>query len=261
MGSAFTSLAFGKETVSVSGSTTVLPLAEAAAEAFNAAQDNYEVLVTGGGTGVGIKNVAEGNSNIGMASREVTPDEKKQFGDRFEENLAGYDGIVIAVSKKIYDAGVTELSKDQIKKIYTGEIDNWKDVGGPDEEIYVIAREQGSGTHDTFNEDIMDDKKAETQGVSTVAGSNAEIKTAITGSDSAIGYLGFSYVSDGSVGAINLDGVTPAAESIKDGRYELARKLYFYTFGEPTEGAQEFIDFALSAEGRKIAEENGFVTA
>jgi phosphate transport system substrate-binding protein len=171
----------------------------------------------------------------------------------------GYDGIVIAISKQIYDAGVTELSKDQVKQIYTGEINNWEDLGDPDELILVIAREQGSGTRDTFNEDIMGDKKAETPGVNTVAGSNAEIKTAITGGDNAIGYLGFSYVQDGAVGALTLDGVEPTAETIKDGSYELARKLYFYTFDEPTAGAEAFIEFTLSEEGQNIAEENGFV--
>ena len=120
-----------KETVSVSESTTVLPLAEAGAETFNGAQSDYQVLVIGGGTGVGIKNAVEGNSDIGMASREVTADEKSQFGDKFRENMVGYDGIVIAVSKQIFDAGVTSMTKDQVKKIYSGEIKNWKDLGGP----------------------------------------------------------------------------------------------------------------------------------
>ena len=248
-----------KETVRVSGSTTVLPLAEGGAEAFNADQSEYQVIVTGGGTGVGIKNIAEGNSEIGMASREVTSDEISQFGDKFEENMVGYDGIVIAVSKQISEAGVTALTKDQVKEIYNGEINNWKDLGGPDEQILVVAREQGSGTRDTFNEDIMDDKKAETPGVNTVAGSNAEIRTALTGSDSAIGYLGFSYAEDGAVGVITLDGVTPTSETIKDGSYELARKLYFYTFGDATKGAQAFIEFMTDADGQKVAEEYGFV--
>jgi len=247
------------ETVTVAGSTTVLPLAETCAEAFNDEQSEYRVSVTGGGSGVGIKNIAEGMSNIGMASREVTPDEISQFGDKFQEFLVGYDGIVIAVSKQIYDAGVTELSKDQVKRIYNGEINNWEDLGGPDELILVIAREQGSGTRDTFNEDIMDDKKAETPGVNTVAGSNAEIKTAITNSDNAIGYLGFSYVQDNAAGVIALDGVLPTEETIKDGSYELNRKLYFYTFGEPDRGAQAFIDFVIGSQGQQIAEENGFV--
>ena len=252
-------LGIARETVSVSGSTTVLPLAEGGAEAFNAVQSDYEVLVTGGGTGVGIKNIVEGNSDIGIASREVTADEISQFGDRFQENLMGYDGIVIAVSKPIYDSGVTSLTKDQVKKIYAGEINNWKDLGGPDDQILVAAREQASGTRDTFNEEMMGDKKAETPGVSTVAGSNAEIRTTITGSDKAIGYLGFSYAEDGAVGAITLDGVTPSAETIKDGSYELARKLYFYTFGDATPGAKAFIDFMVGPKGQEVAEEYGFV--
>ena len=252
-------LGMAKETVSVSGSTTVLPLAEGGAEAFNAVQSDYEVLVTGGGTGVGMKNIAEGNSDIGIASREVTADEISQFGDRFKENLVGYDGIVIAVSKPIYDSGVTSLTRDQVKKIYTGEINNWKDLGGPDDQILVAAREQASGTRDTFNEVIMGDTKAETPGVGTVAGSNAEIRTILTGSDKAIGYLGFSYAEDGAVGMITLDGVTPAAETIKDGSYELARKLYFYTFDDATPGARAYIDFMVGPKGQKVAEEYGFV--
>lgn len=252
-------MVMAKETVRVSGSTTVLPLAEGGAEVFNGEQSDYRVIVTGGGTGVGMKNIAEGNSEISMASREVTAEEIDQFGDEFQENLIGYDGIVIGVSKEIYDAGVTSLSKDQVKKIYSGEIKNWEDLGGPDEEILVVAREMGSGTRDTFNEDIMDDKKAETPGVNTVAGSNAEIRTALTGSDKAIGYLGFSYAEDGAVGVITLDGVAPTAETIKDGSYELARKLYFYTFGDASAGVQAFIDFMAGSEGQQVAEEYGFV--
>jgi phosphate transport system substrate-binding protein len=260
VGAVCTSMVMAKETVSVSGSTTVLPLAEAGAEAFNGEQSDYQVLITGGGTGVGIKNIAEGNSDIGMASREVTEDEKSKFQDKFNENLIGYDGIVIAVSKQIYDAGVTTLTSDQVKKIYAGEITNWKELGGPDEPILAVAREQGSGTRDTFNEDIMGDKKAETPGVSTVAGSNAEIRTALTGSDYAIGYLGFSYAEDESLGAITLDDVEPTTKTIKDGSYELNRKLYFYTFGDAKPGAQAFIDFMKGSKGQKIAEEYGFVT-
>ena len=259
MGALGTSVVMAKETVRVSGSTTVLPLAEGGAEAFNGEQSDFQALITGGGTGVGMKNIAEGNSDIAMASREVTSEEISNFGDKFQENLVGYDGIVIGVSKQISDAGVTSLTKDQVKKVYSGEITNWKDLGGPDSEILVISREQGSGTRDTFNEDVMGDKKAETPGVSTVAGSNAEVRTAITGSDKAIGYLGFSYAEDGAVGAITLDGVKPTAETIKDGSYELARKLYFYTFGDAKPGARAFIDFMTGPEGQKVAQEYGFV--
>lgn len=157
-----TTMVVAMEDVRVAGSTTVLPLAEGGAEVFNAEQSDYRVTVTGGGTGVGMKNIAEGNSEIAMASREVTDEEREKFGDKFQENLIGYDGIVIAVSREIYDAGVTSLSKEQVEEIYAGEIDNWEELDGPDEEILVIGREQGSGTRDTFNEEIMGDKSAET---------------------------------------------------------------------------------------------------
>jgi phosphate transport system substrate-binding protein len=194
-----------------------------------------------------------------MASREVTKDEKGKYGDKFQQFDIGYDGVVIAVSKAVYDAGIKELTSEQVKKIYAGEIKNWKELGGPDEEIYVIAREQGSGTSDTFNEDIMGDKKAETPGASTTAMGSSEVKTAIAGSDSAIGYLGFSYTEGGNIGIITLDGVLPSVQTIKDGSYKLHRRLYLYTFGESTSCAKAFIDFATSAEGQKVAEYNGFI--
>jgi phosphate transport system substrate-binding protein len=258
IGSIFTSAAFAAQTVRVSGSTTVFPLAQAAAEVFNEMQKDYTVLVSAGGTGVGIKDVAVGNSDIGMASREVTKDEKTKYGDKFQENLVAYDGIVIAVNKALFNAGITALTKDQVKKIYNGNITNWKELGGPDKEIYAIVREPGSGTRDTFNEDIMGDKAAKCPGYDTQATGNFEVKTAITGNEAAIGYLGFSYARDG-VGVITLDGVLPTAQSIKDGSYGLQRKLYFYFYGNPTLKAKAFTDFVKGSEGQRIAEENGFV--
>lgn len=250
--------AVAKTTVSVSGSTTVLPLGEALAEAFNSQSADYNVLVTGGGTGAGMTAAAEGRSDIAMASREVTAAEKQKYGDKFQQNDIGYDGVIIAVSKPIYDAGVTKLTKDQVKEIYAGNISNWKQVGGPNRQIYAIAREQGSGTRDTFNELIMGSTKAQTK-ENTVAQGSAEVKTAITGSDKAIGYLGYSYVQDGKVGVEALDGILPTIQSIKDGSYLLHRHLYLYTFGDPKPGAKAYIDFAKSAAGQKVAEENGFI--
>jgi phosphate transport system substrate-binding protein len=247
------------EKVTVAGSSTVLPLGEAAAEAFNFEQKDYLVSVTGGGTGAGITGIAEGRFDIAMASREVTPVERKRYGNGFVEHLVGYDGIVVAVSKPIYQAGIASLSKDQLRKIYAGEINSWRDLGGPDEEIYVVSREQGSGTRDTFDEVIMGDKGAETPGVDTVALGSAEVKTALAGSDKAIGYLGFSYAKGGNIEPIALDGVMPSVQSIRNGSYELSRKLYFYTFGKPKDGANAFIAFAMGPEGQQTAERMGFV--
>lgn len=251
------SLALVKE-VTVSGSSTAMPLVEAAAEEFNINQRNYAVAVTAGGTGAGIMGIAERKFNIAMASREVTADERQRYGDKFQEFKIAVDGICVAVSDEIYRNGVKGLSREQVRDIYSGRITNWKDVGGPDEGIYVIAREDGSGTRDTFNEEIFGSKDAETPGVDTVAMGSADVKTAIAGSDKAIGYLGFNYLG-GGVQAIAFDGFMPTHDNIKLDLYELHRNLYFYTYGEPSPGAKAFIEFVQGPEGQKIAKDQGFI--
>jgi phosphate transport system substrate-binding protein len=237
-----------------------MPLVEACAEEFNKIQNEVRVSVTGGGAGVGIKNVAGGTADVAMASREVKPDEIASYGDSFREFLVAYDAIAIVVSQRIYDAGITDLSREEVRAIYSGDITNWKDLGGPDAGIYVAAREVGSGTRDTFNEMVLGSEKAETPGVTTSHGSNAEVKTAVTGSDKAIGYVGMNYVQGGAQRAVAYEGVMPIAETIKDGSYPLSRALNLYTFGDPSPAAETFIDFVLSEEGQRIVEGAGFVS-
>ena len=244
--------------VTVSGSSTVMPLAEVAAEEFNIQQKDYVVTVSAGGTGAGILGIAERKNDIAMASRELTEDERQRFGDSFEEFLVGLDGISLAVSDEVYQAGVSGLSRQQVRDIYSGNITNWKEVGGPDTDIYVISREEGSGTRDNFNEVVLGSRDAETPGVDTVAFGGAEVKTAISGSDKAIGYLGFNYLGSG-VHGIAFNGIMPSYENIKLDLYELHRHLYFYTFGKPSDGSQAFIDFVRGPQGQKIAAQEGFI--
>ena len=244
--------------VTVMGSSTVMPLAESAAEAFNQEQNEYLVSVTAGGTGAGILGIVERKYNIAMASRIITEEEKERFGESFQQFKVGMDGISIAVSDEIYQKGVRNLNRDQVKRIYSGEITNWKEVGGPDRDIYVVSREYGSGTRDDFNEAVMEEIDAETGGVDTIAYSGAAVKTAISRSDRAIGYLGFNYLG-GGVQGIAFNGIVPSYENIKLDIYELKRNLYFYTFGDPVPGAMAFIDFVLGPQGQKIAAEEGFI--
>jgi len=252
--------AFAAEKVTVSGSTTVLPLAEVEGEAFTGQQADCQVTVAGGGTGAGITESGEGRSDIAMASRTIKDSERSKYSkNNFQQFFIGYDGICIIVSKSIYDDGIKAITEDQLKDIYSGKIINWKELKGPDAEIYAIAREDGSGTRDTFNELIMGSTTAETPGGKTISMSSAEIKTAVTGSDKAIGYVGFSYAESGDVGVLTYEGVNPNVANIKSSSYPLARRLYFYTWGQPTPCAKEFIDFVLSTAGQKIAGENGFI--
>ncbi len=247
-----------EKVVTVSGSTALLPLVAAAADAFNDQQKEYFVTVTGGGTQPGIVDIAERKVDIAMTSGELTKEEKTSLGSNFTEYPVGYGDIVVAVSPAICAAGVTDLTSDQIKNIYQGNITNWKDVGGPDESIYVVARMPGSGTMDTFNEAILGDVNTETPGVSTNTLSDGETRTAIEGSDKAIGYLGLIYAQTGDIKPIALDGIQPGIESLRNGAYKLTRKLSLYTYGDPNSGAKKFIDFLLSAKGQGIVKETGF---
>jgi phosphate transport system substrate-binding protein len=228
------------------------------AEEFNKMQSDYSVTIRGGGSGVGINDVASGLSQIGMTSRQVKSSEIDKFGDKFIEHVIAKDCICIVVSKPIYDAGVKDLSQDQIKKIYMGEIDNWNEVGGPTEPIFCVAREVGSGTRDYFNEHFFADTKKETPGVDTYEGSNAGVATAVGNSDKAIGYVALNYINAKGLHAVAVDGVEPTMETARDGSYPIVRDLYMYTFNKTSDGAQAFLDFALSEDGQKIAEEEGF---
>jgi len=254
----------GAAIVTVSGSSTVMPFAELAAEEFNMMQDNYTVIVKAGGSGVGIVDVAEGRSNIAMTSREIKLQERQRYETpttRFIELPVAFDAICLVVSEEVYDSGITSLTKDEVRRIYSGSITNWAILGGPDDEIFAVGRRAGSGTRDTFNEVIMGSREAETPGVAYDGGESSEVKFSTQGSENAIGYMGYSFVMTGDARVISLDGIAPSIDNIRNGTYPLARKLYFVTLGQPSTGASSFIDYVLSPAGQQIATENGFIPA
>lgn len=229
-------------------------------------QDEIRVQVSGGGSGRGIQDITTGLANIGMASRKVKESEIALFGDGFVEHLIGYDAISVAVSKDVYDAGIIGISSEDLAKIYRGEIDNWKYIRvpgtmeyGPDLKILCVARISGSGTRDTFNEMILGDDRIETEGVDLYTLENAEVKTILVQSNKAIGYIGIGYTKTGDIRAIELDGLEPSLENIRDGNYALARSLYLYTWNGTGENEKTFIDFVLSEKGQNILEEEGFI--
>lgn len=252
----------GEAIVTVSGSSTVMPFAELAAEDFNMMQDNYTLNVKSGGSGVGIVDAAEGRSDIAMTSREIKLEERQRYETPtriFVEQPVAFDAICLVVSQEVYDSGITSLTKDEVRRIYSGSIANWADLGGPDTEIFAIGRRPGSGTRDTFNEIIMGSREAETPGVAYDSGESSEVKFSTQRSENAIGYMGYSFVMTGDARVISLDGVEPTIDNIKNGTYPLARKLYFVTLGQPSPGARAFIDYILSPAGAQIATENGFI--
>ncbi len=245
----------------VSGSNTVLPIGQACAEAFMDGHWDADIQVSGPGSSVGITSIGEGTADIAMSSREAKPAELSSYPSLTKYTIA-YDGIPIIVhpSNK-----VKSLTMAQLRGIYNGTLRNWKDLGGADMKIVVYSRDSASGTREFFHEFVMHNDDF----VQPLyeKNSHAAIKQAIAQTPGAIGYVGLGYV-DSSVKALAIDNATsgepanaivPSLATIKDGSYPISRGLYFYTMGNATGLAKEFIVYVLSSEGQDIVEEEGFV--
>ncbi|GMR05010.1 MAG: phosphate ABC transporter substrate-binding protein [Thermodesulfobacteriota bacterium] len=252
-----------KETIMVAGSTTVLPVVTRGAERFMAAHPGVRITVNPGGSGVGVKSVGNGLVDIGMASRRITDEEIKNFSPiDFKVFVIGRDAVACVVSSEIYDAGVRSLTRLQIKKIYSGEIDNWKEVGGPDKRIFVIDKEMHRGTRHVFMKYVFGDSRARARGADLIAGSNNEEQTKVALSDTAIGMLSLAWINKDVKGVgLRVKGkiIEPTLKNIRNGTYPISRDLNLITRGEDAPTVKAFIDYILSPEGQKIVEESGFV--
>lgn len=230
--------------ITEAGSTTVQPVAESIAAAFMAKYPEVKVVIQGGGSGVGVKSVAEGTVDIGAASRELTNDEKA-LG--IVDHVIARDGIaIIAHSSQM----VSGLTKSQVKDIFSGAITNWSQLGGADKTIHVVAREEGSGTRAAFEEMVMG-KDAVITATAILQSSNGALKTTVAGDPDAIGFLSFGYL-DSSVKALDIDGIAGTVANAKNGTYPIVRPLLFLTKGEPEGLVKEFINFCLGPEGQAI---------
>ncbi len=241
-----------KNAVSTDGSTSMNKVIGALSEAFEA-DTGITVTYNATGSGAGIQAVQEGRCDIGLASRNLK-NEEKAIG--LEETILAYDGIAIIVNP---GNPVKDLNLETIAKIYTGEIKNWKEVGGNDAEIVLIGREAGSGTRDGF-ESITDTKdKCNYRQELTSTG---DVITTVASNPNAIGYASLASVKD-TVKALNVDGVKPSEATIKDGSYVVQRPFVLVTKTDVTlsESAQAFFNFITSEAAHEIIIEAGVVPA
>ena len=240
-------------TVSTDGSTSMEKVIGALSESYMAANGGVTVNYNPTGSGSGITAVQEGTCDIGLSSRALK-DEEKSAG--LKETVLAYDGIAVIVHP---DNPVSDLSIDQIAKLYTGEITNWKDVGGNDAEVVLIGREAGSGTRDGF-ETITG--TAEACKYRQELTSTGDVIATVASNPDAIGYASLAALKD-TVKALSVSGVTPTEETVKDGNYIIQRPFVLVT----KEGtalsatAQKFFDFALSADAADIISAAGAVAA
>ena len=240
-------------TVSTDGSTSMEKVIGALSESYMAANKDVTVNYNPTGSGAGITAVQEGTCDIGLSSRALK-DEEKAAG--LKETVLAYDGIAIIVHP---DNPVSDLSIEQIAKLYTGEITNWKDVGGSDAEVVLIGREAASGTRDGFESITGTKDKCQYRQELTSTG---DVITAVSQNPDAIGYASLAAIKD-SVKALSVDGITPSETTVKDGSYQVQRPFVLVTVeGKAlSAAAQSFFDYATSADAADIIAKAGAVAA
>ena len=244
------------EKIVVEGSTTVLPIAQKAAEVFMNNNAGADISVRGGGSGVGIASLIDGTCDIADSSRPIKDTELDKAvtnGRTIKATVIAMDGICVIVHPS---NGVNALSKKQIKSIFTGAISNWNQVGGPDEKIVVLSRDSSSGTFEAFGTLVLDGAKVRSDAL--MQASNQAIASTVAQTSGAIGYVGLGYVTS-AVKAVDVDGVKASKETVLTNKYPVGRPLFMYTNGAPQDLAKQFIDYILSPEGQKLVEEEGFV--
>lgn len=246
-------------TVVTAGSTSVQPLSEELAAAFMDVNPGITVEVQGGGSGQGIKSIKEAIADLGALSRNVKDEEKAEVS---KEYVIAKDGVVVIVNPA---ETVADLTLEQIKKIYTGEIKNWSEVGGENAPIVVVSREEGSGTRGAFTEitKVMtkNDAGEEIDGTTKdalVQGSTGAVMQTVATTPNTIGYVSLGSLSD-TVKALKVEGVTPNTESVLSGEYKISRPFLYVAASELTEAAQKYLDFVMSDEGQKIVKDSGFI--
>lgn len=239
-------------TVATDGSTSMSKVIESLSEAFQE-KTGTEVTYNATGSGAGIEAVLAGRCDIGLSSRNLKAEEKEKG---LEETVLAYDGIAIIVNP---NNAVADLSIETIAKIYTGEITNWKDVGGSDAEIVLIGREAGSGTRDGFESITDTEEKCKYRQECLSTG---DVITAVSSNPNAIGYASLASVKD-TVKTVSVGGVAPSEATIKDGSYAVQRPFVLVTKKdtELSASAKEFFDYATSTEADEIILGAGVVPA
>jgi len=256
-----------KGTLKVSGSTTVLPVAQKAADAYMATHLNADIQITGGGSGVGVQQIGEKSVDIGMSSRELSATEKIKYPQLFRTVVAK-DGIAIIVNPA---NEIKVISAQNAADIYTGKITKWSEVFGgnvpnTNNIIVVVGRDSASGTREFFDKDGAGILKGAAPTKSMLEkNSNGAVTQTIAQTPGAIGYVSIGFV-DKSVKALPIwwndpnKAVSPTKENVLDRSYPVNRELFMFTNGQPTGLAKDYLDFILGPDGQKIVDEEGYVS-
>ena len=239
-------------TLRIAGGTAHIPIMKIVSAEIAKVAPELKIAIAGGGSGVGIKKVGEGLVDIGNAGRKASDEEIAKYG--LVLHKWAIDGIAVVLNPK---NAITNLTKEQIKQIFAGEIKNWKAVGGSDQTITLYTRDKASGTRKVFWKKVLDkgdiDKKA------LFVTSNGAMKRSVQGDPAAIGFMSAGFVDD-AIQAVSIDGIAPSTANIQKGNYTFVRGLYSITKGEPKGAVKTFINYLLTPHVQHdIVAQKGFI--
>lgn len=253
-----------KKSVTIKGSDTMVHLMSTMAEAYMKFKAGDQVSVTGGGSGTGIAAIINGTTDICASSRDMQQkekDEAKSKNVNIVEKVIAYDGLAVIVHP---DNPISELTMEQIKKVFTGAYKNWKELGGPDQPITALSRESNSGTYVFFQEHVLE--KENFDPTVKLMPASSSIAQSVSQDKWSIGYLGLGYTKEGNIKVLNVKkdanspAITPNHNTVLDKSYSIARPLFLIFNGEPQGINASYLEFCMSPEGQKIVEETGYVT-
>ncbi|MFH0782303.1 MAG: phosphate ABC transporter substrate-binding protein [Pseudomonadota bacterium] len=241
-----------KGEIKIAGGTAHIPVMKEAAARIMGLNQDIQISIAGGGSGVGIKQVGEGLVDIGNSGRNPSDDEIKQYGLKMFKWAIDGVGIVVNPANS-----VRSLSQEQVMAIFAGKIANWKEVGGEDKRINLYTRDEASGTREVFWEKAL--KKGDIAATANFIVSNGAMKGAISQDPYGIGYVSVGHI-DASVAPVTFNEIEPSLQNVKAGKYPIARGLFSNTKGEPAGLVKKFIDYLFTDEGQQLVAEKGFVT-
>ncbi|MGA2090345.1 MAG: PstS family phosphate ABC transporter substrate-binding protein [Endomicrobiales bacterium] len=247
---------FADAKIVIEGSTTVLPIAQRAAEDFMNAHKDAQLTVRGGGSGVGITSLLEKTCDIADSSRPIKDAEIQKAasnGVAPKAYVIAMDGIAVIVHPS---NGIKNMTKQQIQDIFTGKISDWKQLAMPAQQIVVVSRDSASGTFEAFGALALDGNKVRADAL--LQASNQAVASVVAKTPGAIGYIGLGYIT-GAVKAVSVNGIAATKQTVLAGKYPFSRPLFMYTNGPAKGTAKDFITFILSKDGQKLVEEEGFV--
>lgn len=236
-----------KENIQIVGSTSVQGICQELSEAYITKNNHITISVQGGGSSVGLNSVLKNSADIGMYSTDISNDKN------VTATAIAKDAIVMIVNPS---NPINDLSKEDLKDIYTRKKTSWKDFDGKDESITIVSREEGSGTRKTIKTKLLNNESMSSDAL--IQSSTGSLIQTVSTNPNAIGFVSLAEIRDNNVKILTIDNVKANKESVNDGSYPLQRSFLFLT-KNPEEKTSKFIDWILSPEGQKIVEENGLI--